>query len=159
MGTTIGILGFITIIIAIICFKYSFFSKPKEEEIVEVAEETDPLETQFKATQKLSEEVQLDIENYIVKANAANKLLFKDMTFSNYLAHMKETHDENLSDSLYERLRNLELTKSNTVFLIKSLEFQFSALQQMKTKVQLLNLLYSRKIALTKKQNLALRQV
>ncbi|WP_114900904.1 hypothetical protein [Kordia sp. SMS9] len=156
MEITIGILGFIIAIIAIIDFKYGFFSKPAEKEKLEEEEEIDPLEAQFKATQKLSEEVQLDIENYILKANAAHKLLFKDMTFSNYLTHMRETHHENLSDSLYERLSNLELTKSNTVFIIKSLEYQFSALLQIKNKMQLLNLLYSRKIALTKNQNLAL---
>ncbi|MGH1383197.1 hypothetical protein [Kordia sp.] len=153
MEITIGILGFITAIIAIIDFTYNFFSKPKIEE------ETNLLEAQFKATQKLSEEVQLNIENYILKANAANKLLFKDMTFSSYLTHMRETHNENLSDSLYERLSNLELTKSNTVFIIKSLEFQFSALLRIKNKMQLLNLLHSKKIALTKKENLALRQI
>ncbi len=153
MEITIGILGFIIAIIAIIDFTYSFFSKSKVEE------ETNLLEAQFKATQKLSEEVQLNIENYILKANAANKLLFKDMTFSSYLTHMRETHNENLSDSLYERLSNLELTKSNTVFIIKSLEFQFSALLRIKNKMQLLNLLHSKKIALTKKENLALRQI
>ena len=147
MEITIGILGFITAIIAIIDFTYSFFSKPKIEE------ETNLLEAQFKATQKLSEEVQLDIENYILTANAADKFLFKDMTFSNYLAHMKETHNENLSDNLYDRLSNLELTESNTNFMIKSLEYQFSALLQMKTKMQLLDYLYSKKLALPKNQN------
>ncbi|MCH2196512.1 hypothetical protein [Kordia sp.] len=149
MEITIGILALI-LIIAIVAFEYRLFSKPKEEKVVV---ETDPLEVQFKATQKLSEEVQLDLENYILKANAADKLLFKDMTFANYLAHMKETHNENLSDSLYERLSDLELTKSNTVFIIKSLEFQFSALLQMKTKMQLLNLVYSKKLVLTESSN------
>lgn len=155
MEITIGILGLI-LIVAIIAYEYSLFSKPKEEE---EEEEIDHLEVQFKATQKLSEEVQLDIENYILKANAANKLLFKDMTFSNYLAHMKETHNENLSDSLYDRLNNLELTESNTKFMIKSLEYQFSALLQMKTKMELIHHLYSAKLALPKNQNKALHQI
>ncbi|WP_298514253.1 hypothetical protein [uncultured Kordia sp.] len=150
MEITIGVLALI-LIIAIIAFEYRLFSKPKEEE-------TDPLEAQFKATQKLSEEVQLDIENYILKANAADQLLFKDMTFSNYLAHMRKTHNENLSESLYERLSSLELTQSNTVFIIKSLEFQFSALLQMKTKMELINERYSTKLALIKSQNRTLRQ-
>lgn len=151
MEITIGILGFI---IAIIAIEYFFFSKNKNEKQEEVKEEIDPIEVRFKATQKLSKEVQLDIENYILKADAADKMLFKDMTFSNYLAHMEETHNENLSDSLYERLRNLELTKSNSAFIIKSLEFQFSALLQVKTKVQLLNQLYTTRLALSKKQAL-----
>ena len=154
MEITLGILGFIIVMIAV---EYFFFYKRKEqrEEKEEENEEEyiDPLEVRFKATQKLSKEVQLDIENYILKANAADKLLFKDLTFSSYLAHLKETHRENLSDSLYERLRNLELTKSNSVFLIKSLEFQFSALLQIKDKMQLLNLLDSKRLALTKNQN------
>ncbi|MFK7749008.1 MAG: hypothetical protein AB8B65_11490 [Kordia sp.] len=155
MEITIGILGIITAIIAIIDFKYNFFSKPKEDD----EEKIDLLEVQFRATQKLSEEVQLDIENYILKADAANKLLFKDMTFSSYLTHMRKTHNENLSDSLYEKLCDLELTKSNTVYIIKSLEFQFSALLRIKNKMQLLNLLYSKRIALAKKEDLALRQI
>lgn len=138
MEITIGILGLI-LFFAIIAYEYSLFSKSKSKE---EEEEIDHLEVQFKATQKLSEEVQLDIENYILKANAADKLLFKDMTFSNYLAYMKETHNENLSDSLYDRLNNLELTESNTNFIIKSLEYQFSSLLQMKTKMQLIHHLY-----------------
>jgi len=150
MEITIGILGFIIVIIAV---EYFFFSKRKEEKEEEEEVAIDPLEVRFKATQKLSEEVQIDIENYILKADAAEKPLFKDMTFSEYLAHLKETHSENLSDSLYERLSKLELTKSNSVFIIKSLEFQFSALLQIKDKVQLLNLLYSKRVALAKSQN------
>jgi hypothetical protein len=149
MEIAIGILGFIIIMIAV---EYFFFYKRKEEKEEKEEEYIDPLEVRFKATQKLSEEVQLEIENYILKANASDKLLFKDMTFSNYLAHLKETHNENLSDSLYERLRNLELTKSNSVFLIKSLEFQFSALLQIKNKMQLLDLLYSKRVALAESQ-------
>jgi hypothetical protein len=147
MEITIGILGFVIEIIAI---EYFFFSKHKEEK---EEEQIDPLEAKFKATQKLSEEVQLDIENYILKADASDQLLFKDMTFSEYLAHLKETHRENLSDNLYERLRNLELTKSNSVFIIKSLEFQFSALLQIKNKIQLLELLYSKRLTLSESQN------
>ncbi|PTX61016.1 hypothetical protein C8N46_105172 [Kordia periserrulae] len=151
MEVTIGILGFIIVMIAV---EYFFFHKRKEEKEEEKEEEyIDPLEVRFKATQKLSKEVQLDIENYILKANASDKLLFKDMTFSKYLAHLKETHNENLSDSLYERLRSLELTKSNSVFLIKSLEFQFSALLQIKNKMQLLDLLYSKRVALAESQH------
>lgn len=150
MEIAIGILGFIIVIIAV---EYFFFYKRKEQKEEKEEEYIDPLEVRFKATQKLSEEVQLEIENYILKANAADKLLFKDMTFSNYLAHLKETHNENLSDSLYERLRNLELTKSNSVFLIKSLEFQFSALLQIKNKMQLLDLLYSKRVVLAESQH------
>ena len=150
MEIAIGVLGFIIVIITV---EYFFFYKRKEQKEEKEEEYIDPLEVRFKATQKLSKEVQLDIENYILKANASDKLLFKDMTFSNYLAHLKETHNENLSDNLYERLRNLELTKSNSVFLIKSLEFQFSALLQIKNKMQLLDLLYSKRVALAESQH------
>lgn len=150
MEVTLGILGFIIVIITV---EYFFFYKRKEQKEEKEEEYIDPLEVRFKATQKLSKEVQLDIENYILKANASDKLLFKDMTFSNYLVHLKETHNENLSDSLYERLCNLELTKSNSVFLIKSLEFQFSALLQIKNKMQLLDLLYSKRVALAESQH------
>ncbi|MEM6721910.1 MAG: hypothetical protein AAF611_21460 [Bacteroidota bacterium] len=150
MEITIGILGFIVVIVAV---EYFFFSKRKGEKEDKEEEQIDPIEVRFKATQKLSEEVQLDIENYILKADAADKPLFKDMTFSEYLAHLKETHSENLSDSLYERLSKLELTKSNSVFIIKSLEFQFSALLQIKNKMQVLDLLYSKRLTLSKGQN------
>lgn len=128
MEIVIGILG---LIIAIITFKYSFFSKPTEE--------LNHLKVQFRATQRLSNEVQKEIKAYISNANAADKLMFPNVTFSAYLSQMEESYQENLSEILYNKSEKLELTKSNILSMTKSLETQFSSLLEIQTQMKLLN--------------------
>jgi len=127
MEIIIGILG---LLIAIITFYFSYFKEPKEE--------IDHLKVQFRATQSLSKEVQNKIEKYATKTNSWDKLILPNITFEAYLKQMKEAYDENLSDELFKRLFNTKLTKPNIQSMTKSLETQFSALQQMNTQAKVL---------------------
>lgn len=124
----IGILG---LIIAWLTFKYTFFSKPKEE--------LDHLKILFKSTQRLSLDVRQMIEKYIKNNNAENKLMFENATFGNYLKLMKESFKENLSDELFDKIDKSALTKTNISSMINSLEKQFKALQEIQLKMELLN--------------------
>lgn len=128
MEKIIAILG---LIIAWLTFKYSFLSKPKEE--------FNHLKLQFRTNQKLSQEVQKQLENYIVKANAGDDFLLPNVTFKNYLTEIKEAHSENLSDKLYNQLDNLDLPKSAILSMTRSLETQFNGLLEIQTKLRLLD--------------------
>ncbi len=126
MEIIIGILG---LIIAVLTFWYSFYKKPKEELL--------HLKAQFKATQKLSENLQVELENYIAKTNSADQPIFPNISFGSYLNEMKESYKENLSDELYNKLDNLNLSKSINQSMIESLETQFSALQQIQIEIKM----------------------
>lgn len=128
MEIIIGILG---LIIAWFTFKYTFFSKPIEE--------LNHLKLQFRSNQKLSKEVQKELEDYIVKADAANNYIFPNITFQNYLKEIREAHAENLSDELYDKMSKLELPKSTIISMTKSLERQFEGLLDTQTKIRMLN--------------------
>lgn len=128
MEIIIGVLG---LVIAGLTFKYTFFSKPTEE--------LNHLKLQFRSNQKLSQEVQKELEDYIIKANAADDFIFPNITFQNYLTEIRETHAENLSDKLYDKLNELTLPKSTILSMTKSLETQFAGLLETQTKIRLLN--------------------
>lgn len=98
----IGILG---VVIAILTFGLQFFSKPKEE--------FNHLKIQFKATQKLSLQVQSELEQYIIKYNAENKYMFSGMTYKACLTERRRSFKENLSDEIFNKIESLKLSKTN----------------------------------------------
>ena len=98
------LIGILTLVIAGLTFKYTFFSKPTEE--------LNHLKLQFRSNQKLSQEVQKELEDYILKANATDDFVLPNITFQNYLTEIREAHAENLSDKLYDKLNKLTLSKS-----------------------------------------------
>lgn len=106
----IGILG---IVIAVLTFVFQFFSKPKKE--------LHHLKIQFKATQKLSLQVQNELERYIFKYDAEDKYMFPGMTFKACLAEMKRSFKENLSDELLDGIESLKLSKTNIDSMNESL--------------------------------------
>lgn len=123
----IGILG---VIIAILTFGLQFFSKPKEE--------LEHLRIQFKATQKLSLQVQNELEQYIIKYDAENKYLFPGMTYKACLAEMRRAFKENLSDELFNKIESLKLSKTSIDSMNDSLKTQFSALSQIHSQLRIM---------------------
>ena len=71
------IIGILALIIAILTFKFSFFKKPTKE--------LELLKVQFRATQKLSKEVEQNLILHIRDNNASNEILFGDITCEKYL--------------------------------------------------------------------------
>ncbi len=63
--------------------------------------------------------------------------MFANISFGAYLTEMKESYEENLSDELYNSLDTLNLTKPIIKSMIKSLETQFSALQQIQIELRI----------------------
>jgi hypothetical protein len=132
MGTIIGI---ISALIAIFAIKLQFFSKPREE--------FEHLRVQFKATQRLSLEVQIELEELITKNNAWESEIFPGIKYGAYLDEMKQSFNKNLSDSVYSNLETLNLTKSTIASMTKSLEDQFGALSQMQSQTRLFSRQFS----------------
>lgn len=126
MGLIIGGIG---LFIAIITFYYTFFKKPTEE--------LNHLKLQFRANQKLSKELQFELERYMEKENAWNQFMYSNISFKSFLDEMKDSHNKNLSNELYNTLDKGNLTKSNIISMTKSLETQFSALQQIQIEVRM----------------------
>lgn len=127
MEIIIGILG---LIIAFVTLKLTFFSKPIEE--------FNHLKLQFKANQRLSLDVQNELENYIEKFSSENHFMFENITFQNYLDELKNSHSKNLSNKLLEELVRLDLPKSTISSMNKSLEIQFNSLLEVQTRIRLL---------------------
>lgn len=123
----IGILG---VVIAILTFGLQFFSRPKEE--------FNHLKIQFKATQKLSLQVQSELEQYIIKYDAENKYMFPGMTYKACLAEMRRSFKENLSDEIFNKIESLKLSKTNINSMNESLKTQYSALSQIHSQLRIM---------------------
>lgn len=126
MEILIAILG---LIVAIIALWYSHFRKPKEE--------FHHLKVQFRATQSMSKELQSELEDYINKTGSGDEFIFQNISYTSYLNVLKESYKENLSDDLLYRLDELNLSKSIIESMIKSLDKQFSELQQILIEIKI----------------------
>lgn len=123
-------IGILALFVAVLTLKLQFFSKPKEE--------LEHLQIQFRSTQKLSLQVQKELEQFIIENNAGEREIFSGVKYKTYLAKMKESFEKNLSDEIYNRIIGLKLSKSNVSSMTKSLEAQFSALSQIHVNLTLL---------------------
>lgn len=124
------IIGIIGLIIAIITFIYQFYRKPKEE--------FSHLKKQFEATQKLSLQVQDELEQYIIKYDVQDQYMFPGMTYKACLAEMKRTFKDNLSDEVFKKLKSIKLSKTNLDSMNESLKTQYSALSQIHHKLRII---------------------
>lgn len=127
MGIVISIIG---VLIAGWAIKLQFFSKPQEE--------LDLLKLQFRTTQKLSLQVQKELEDLIIQYNGWYREMFPNITYGAYFEEMKSSYKKNLSDELLNNIVSLNPTKSTIMSMIKSLETQFEALNQVQSQLNLL---------------------
>lgn len=127
MGIVISIIG---VLIAGWAIKLQFFSKPQEE--------LDLLKLQFRTTQKLSLQVQKELEDLIIQYNGWYREMFPNITYGAYLEEMKSSYKKNLSDELLNNIVSLNPTKSTIMSMIKSLETQFEALNQVQSQLNIL---------------------
>lgn len=122
-------LAIVGVLIAIITFYFSFYRKPTGE--------LDNFKAQFRATQKLSMQVQQAIEEYASRTNSWENPIFSDFTFRTYLKQMKESYRTNLSDELYDQVFRSKLTIANIGSMLKDLEKQQSSLLEIQTEVNM----------------------
>jgi hypothetical protein len=134
MDIAIGIFG---LIIGFITLYYSFFRKPKEE--------LEHLKTQFKSTQNLSKKLQIELACFIESNSCGDEIMFNGVTYTQYLTQLKLGFEEYLSDNLYSKLENHSLSKQIINSMIKSLENQFSDLQEIQMKLKIMNRATSQK--------------
>lgn len=125
------VIGFIGIILTVFIIKKIFYSKPNEE--------FKHLQVQFKSTQRLSLEVQKELEELIIKNNAWESEIFPGIKYGSYLEEMKQSFKNNLSNDVFANLKEINLTKSNIASMTKSLEDQFGALSQMQSQTRILS--------------------
>lgn len=124
------IIGIIGLVIAIITFIYQFYRKTKEE--------FSHLKKQFKGTQKLSLQVQDELEQYIIKYDVQDQYMFPGMTYKACLAEMRRAFEENLSDEVFNKLKSAKLSKTNIDSMNESLKNQYSALSQIHHKLRIM---------------------
>lgn len=124
------IIGIICAIVAVIALKKDHYTRPIEE--------VQNLKLQFTMTRALSQEVQKLIENYICQYNASNKLMYDGITFGQYLNLMKTKFNESFNDEMFRFLDSKELSKPTIESMTKSLEQQFSSLQQVQCQMKTL---------------------
>lgn len=116
------IITIIGVVLAIIPIIYQFYLKPKEK--------FSHLKIQFRATQRLSLQVQAELREFIEKYDAEDQFLMPGITYQAYLAQMEKSFDENLSDRLLKEVESLKPSDNTIDSMLKSLETQFEALSQ-----------------------------
>ncbi len=116
------IIAIIGVVLAIIPIIYQFYLKPKEK--------FSHLKIQFRATQRLSLQVQAELREFIGKYDAEDQFLMPGITYQAYLAQMEKSFDENLSDRLLKEVESLKPSDNTIDSMLKSLETQFEALSQ-----------------------------
>ncbi|KAA2239865.1 hypothetical protein F0L74_27145 [Chitinophaga agrisoli] len=121
MEIAIGIAG---LIIAWLTFRKTFYSKPQEE--------MENLLALFLATQTLSKELTLIMIEYATRRQALDIELYSGITYRSYIHALQQSQKTNLSDELFRKIKNSQLTRSNITTMQKSLELQFEDLQKMK---------------------------
>lgn len=94
--------------------------------------------TLSKFIQRLSLEVQKELEELITKNNSCDNEIFPGIKYGSYLEEMKQSFKNSLSNDLFAKLEELNPTKSNIVSMTKSLENQFGALSQMQSQIRIL---------------------
>jgi len=126
MEIAIGIIG---LLIAWFTYQKTFLAKPKEEK--------EHLLSLFYATQKISKQVQEDLTQYAVQYNTLGIELYPGITYDIYISSMKDAYNTNLSDDLYNKIKNEKLTKSVISSMAKSLEKQLESLQLMQSEINM----------------------
>ena len=94
------------------------------------------MKIQFKATQRLSLQVQEELRKFIEKYDAGDQFLMPGITYQAYLAQMERSFDENLSDRLLKEVESLKPSDYTIDSMLKSLETQFEALSQIDTQLR-----------------------
>ncbi|MDP5200223.1 MULTISPECIES: hypothetical protein [Flavobacterium] len=118
MEIFIGVAG---LIIAWLTFQKTFYSKPDEER--------NNLLGTFLTTQKLHLEVQSILQKYIDENNGAEHFIYPDITFQHLLNMYKQGFEKDLSDKVYQDLKNNQIyTKSNIATFQKLIDKQHSDL-------------------------------
>lgn len=113
-----------------ITYRRTFFSKPIEEK--------ENLLALFKSTQKLSLKLRNEIIQYATENNKMDSYMFEGISFSKYISMMEVSYNENLSDQLYQKIKNMELSKSNIASMTESLEKQIEALNILEANMKVL---------------------
>lgn len=118
MELFIGIAG---LIITWLTFQKTFYSKPDEER--------NNLLGTFIATQKLHLEVQSLLQKYMDENDGAEHFIYPEITFQHLLNMYKQGFEKDLSNKVYEDLKNNQIyTKSNIETFQKLINKQHSDL-------------------------------
>ena len=128
VGGGVGVLG---LLIAWLTYKKTFMSEHKEER--------EHLIIQFRATQRLSRQVQDELNAYAILHDAYGKEIFPNVTYQAYINAMHDTYSYNLSEELLQKVSNEKLPKLILQSMTKSLESQFEALLQIQTSLKMIS--------------------
>ncbi len=126
MGIVIGIIG---VLISLWMIKLQFFSKPKEE--------LEHMILLFQSTQKLSLQVQNELETLIVQYNGWECEMLPNFTYRTCLEEMKESFKTNLTDDVLQKFVSQNPSKTTILSAIKSLEIQLENLTQFQKNLNL----------------------
>jgi hypothetical protein len=130
MEIFIGIVG---LLIAWLTYQKTFHSVPDTTEYKE------NMLAVFITTQKLSLEVQSLVQQYIDEKDGANKEMYPNITFQEFLHIAKDEFDKSLSDKLYQDLKGKDFTKSNIETLLRMIETQNNSLIELRNQLIFLN--------------------
>lgn len=131
------IISIVGVGVAIATYNRQFNQPPKIFPDPEPLAEKESLKIHFKATQKLSIEVQNLIQNHINNGNG-DRLMYWGVTFQQYLDLQKSEFQRCLSDELYSQIDVLPANKFTIESMIHSITTQQDALLQIKNQMLLL---------------------
>ncbi|MBC8054894.1 MAG: hypothetical protein H7Y13_17685 [Sphingobacteriaceae bacterium] len=126
MEIAIGVLG---LIIAWFTYQKTFLAEPKDEK--------DNLLANIKANQNLSREILAKLTEFGNKHNAFDEIMFCKVPLRKYIDTMRIEHSKNLSDEMYDKVKNSKLTKPLIESMTKSIIAQQEDLIKVQTAIKL----------------------
>jgi len=129
---TVAIAG---LILAWLTYKKTFLVKSKEETACE--EEMETFLAQFRATQKLSKQLQELLIEFATTKSLLDEPMFPNITYRMYVEKLKENYEVCLSDELYNKLANEKYTLPQIRILSDNLNIQFKSLSELKNQTML----------------------
>lgn len=126
MELVIGIIG---VLLTLWTIKIQFYSTPKKE--------LEHMILLFNSTQKLSLQVQDELETLIVQYNGWECEMLPNFTYRTCLEEMKASFKTNLTDDVLKNILSHSLSKSTILSLTQSLENQQNSLIQLQANINL----------------------
>lgn len=115
-----NIIASICAIIGVFFLVYQFFYLPQKES----KNEKEALLAHFYSTRAILDKLILEIETFVKDNNCLNREFANEATFKGQINHLIDIRNESLSDELFDKIREMPLTKEMISLMVKGLNEQ-----------------------------------
>ena len=126
MELAIGVVG---LVIAWLTYQKTFLSQPTEEK--------ENLLLNIRANQRLSREVLEELTTFGEQNNAFDEIMFCKIPLGKYIHLMRTEHAKNLSEEIYQNIKNSKLSKATINSMMDSIMAQQADLISVQTAIKM----------------------